>query len=349
MHRGYTAERYLDPSGRGPPEHPRPRGHDRPHRRVPRRDRRRLRGDPRRRRRRRLRRRLHLRVLAPARHPRRRDGRPVRPRRGHPGPDATPHRGRRTPRPGPQPGPPRAGRGDARRRALEDETPAGSAAAPARTSSSTPRPPPHLGPGDYTRARVTDAAPHWLTRRPGRRGSPSRPAERGRRRRSDHLALVGPTASGKSALALGVAAALGDVEIVSLDSMQVYRGLDVGTAKPTAAQRRSVRHHLVDVADPDGGLVGGPHPAGRTGRGRRHRDARAPGAPRRRDRPLRAGRRRRPADPRRGPHVARRAGSPNPPARAEWPARTPSSPPSTPTPRPASSPATAGASCARSR
>jgi len=48
-----------------------------------------------------------------------------------------------------------------------------------------------------------------------------------------------------------VAAALGDVEIVSLDSMQIYRGLDVGTAKPTAAQRRSVRHHLLDLVDPD--------------------------------------------------------------------------------------------------
>jgi tRNA dimethylallyltransferase len=48
-----------------------------------------------------------------------------------------------------------------------------------------------------------------------------------------------------------VAQALGDVEIVSLDSMQVYRGLDVGTAKPDAAARRVVRHHLVDVAEPD--------------------------------------------------------------------------------------------------
>jgi tRNA dimethylallyltransferase len=66
-----------------------------------------------------------------------------------------------------------------------------------------------------------------------------------------HLAIVGPTASGKSALALEVARALGDVEIVSVDSMQVYRGLDVGTAKPSAAERAAVPHHLVDVADPD--------------------------------------------------------------------------------------------------
>jgi tRNA dimethylallyltransferase len=65
-----------------------------------------------------------------------------------------------------------------------------------------------------------------------------------------HLALVGPTASGKSALALELARARGDVEIVSLDSMQVYRGFDIGTAKPTPAERAEVAHHLVDVADP---------------------------------------------------------------------------------------------------
>jgi tRNA dimethylallyltransferase len=65
-----------------------------------------------------------------------------------------------------------------------------------------------------------------------------------------HLALVGPTASGKSALGLAIARAAGDVEIVSLDSMQVYRGLDIGTAKPTPAEREEIAHHLVDVADP---------------------------------------------------------------------------------------------------
>ena len=62
---------------------------------------------------------------------------------------------------------------------------------------------------------------------------------------------MGPTASGKSALAMGVARALGDVELVSADSMQVYRGMDVGTAKPTPEERREVVHHLLDVADPD--------------------------------------------------------------------------------------------------
>ncbi len=65
-----------------------------------------------------------------------------------------------------------------------------------------------------------------------------------------HLALVGPTASGKTRIALEVARALGDVEIVSVDSMQLYRGLDIGTAKPTPAERAEIVHHLVDIADP---------------------------------------------------------------------------------------------------
>jgi tRNA dimethylallyltransferase len=65
-----------------------------------------------------------------------------------------------------------------------------------------------------------------------------------------HLAIVGPTATGKSTLALAVARALDDVELVSVDSMQVYRGLDIGTAKPTPTERAAVAHHLVDVADP---------------------------------------------------------------------------------------------------
>jgi tRNA dimethylallyltransferase len=63
------------------------------------------------------------------------------------------------------------------------------------------------------------------------------------------IALVGPTAAGKSALALRLALAHGG-EIVSCDSLQVYRGFDIGSAKPTAEERRQVRHHLVDVADP---------------------------------------------------------------------------------------------------
>ena len=62
-------------------------------------------------------------------------------------------------------------------------------------------------------------------------------------------AIVGPTASGKTAASLPVAEALG-AEIVSVDSMLVYRGMDVGTAKPSAAERARVPHHLLDLADP---------------------------------------------------------------------------------------------------
>ena len=68
--------------------------------------------------------------------------------------------------------------------------------------------------------------------------------------RPRHVALVGTTAVGKSALALAVARGEPDIEIVSVDSMQVYRGMDIGTAKPTAAERAEVPHHLIDVADP---------------------------------------------------------------------------------------------------
>ena len=64
------------------------------------------------------------------------------------------------------------------------------------------------------------------------------------------LAIVGVTASGKSAVALAVARRLGRAEIISVDSMQVYRGMDIGTDKPSAAVRAEVPHHLVDVADP---------------------------------------------------------------------------------------------------
>ncbi len=63
------------------------------------------------------------------------------------------------------------------------------------------------------------------------------------------LALVGPTASGKSEAAIALAERLG-AEIVSVDSMLVYRGMDVGTAKPTTEQRARVPHHLIDVVEP---------------------------------------------------------------------------------------------------
>ncbi|HJT38138.1 MAG TPA: tRNA (adenosine(37)-N6)-dimethylallyltransferase MiaA [Actinomycetota bacterium] len=63
------------------------------------------------------------------------------------------------------------------------------------------------------------------------------------------LALVGPTASGKSQIAIELSQSLG-CEIVAADSMTVYRGLDIGTAKPTPGDRSRVVHHLVDVVDP---------------------------------------------------------------------------------------------------
>ena len=62
---------------------------------------------------------------------------------------------------------------------------------------------------------------------------------------------MGPTASGKSAIALELARRMHDLEIVSADSMQVYRGMDIGTAKPNAEERAEVAHHLIDVAGPE--------------------------------------------------------------------------------------------------
>lgn len=62
--------------------------------------------------------------------------------------------------------------------------------------------------------------------------------------------LTGPTAGGKTAVGIELALRL-DAEILSLDSMAVYRGLDIGTAKPTAEERRRVPHHLLDLVEPD--------------------------------------------------------------------------------------------------
>jgi tRNA dimethylallyltransferase len=64
------------------------------------------------------------------------------------------------------------------------------------------------------------------------------------------LVILGPTASGKSDAAMAMARRVRG-EILSLDSMQVYRGMDIGTAKPKAAERAEVRHHLIDVVDPN--------------------------------------------------------------------------------------------------
>jgi tRNA dimethylallyltransferase len=64
------------------------------------------------------------------------------------------------------------------------------------------------------------------------------------------IAIVGPTASGKTTLGIALAQKFGG-EIVSADSRQIYRGMDIGTAKPTMAERRAIPHHLIDIKDPD--------------------------------------------------------------------------------------------------
>jgi tRNA dimethylallyltransferase len=64
------------------------------------------------------------------------------------------------------------------------------------------------------------------------------------------IAVVGPTASGKTALGIALAQKL-DGEIVSADSRQIYRWMDIGTAKPSAAERRAIPHHLIDIKNPD--------------------------------------------------------------------------------------------------
>lgn len=73
-------------------------------------------------------------------------------------------------------------------------------------------------------------------------------------RRERPLAILGPTASGKSTLALAlvdrIRTAGGQAELISIDSMQVYRGMNVGTATPPAAEQAQVRHHLIDLVDP---------------------------------------------------------------------------------------------------
>jgi tRNA dimethylallyltransferase len=67
--------------------------------------------------------------------------------------------------------------------------------------------------------------------------------------RPDAILLLGPTASGKSAIAMALAERF-PLEIVSVDSALVYRGMDVGTAKPSAAERAAVPHHLIDLLEP---------------------------------------------------------------------------------------------------
>src|SRR5256885_16562802 len=70
------------------------------------------------------------------------------------------------------------------------------------------------------------------------------------------LVVCGPTATGKTAVSIALARELGG-EIVNADSTQVYRGMDLGTAKPKLEERGGVAHHLFDIADPDRPLSAG--------------------------------------------------------------------------------------------
>ena len=64
------------------------------------------------------------------------------------------------------------------------------------------------------------------------------------------ISVLGPTASGKTSLAIELAKRLGG-EIISCDSMQLYRGMDIGTATPTEAEREGIPHHLLDIIEPE--------------------------------------------------------------------------------------------------
>ena len=67
---------------------------------------------------------------------------------------------------------------------------------------------------------------------------------------NDIICIAGPTASGKTALAVELATELGG-EVVSCDSMQIYRRMDIGTAKPTAEEMQGIPHHMIDIIEPD--------------------------------------------------------------------------------------------------
>ena len=69
------------------------------------------------------------------------------------------------------------------------------------------------------------------------------------------VAVVGPTATGKTALGVALAQRFSG-EVISADSMQIYRRMDIGTAKPTAQERALVPHHMLDVADPTEAYAG---------------------------------------------------------------------------------------------
>ena len=65
-----------------------------------------------------------------------------------------------------------------------------------------------------------------------------------------NLLIVGTTASGKSSLAIELARCRSNVEIISIDSMAIYRGMDIGTATPTVAEQEEIPHHIIDIVDP---------------------------------------------------------------------------------------------------
>ena len=106
--------------------------------------------------------------------------------------------------------------------------------------------------GCVARVTITAGHPHHLS---GVLGAvTARPRHRVRipvAERVTAVALVGVTASGKSEAARAVALRRGDTEIVSVDSMCVYRGMDLGTSKPTPAEQAQVPHHLIDLVDPE--------------------------------------------------------------------------------------------------
>src|SRR5580704_17181170 len=100
------------------------------------------------------------------------------------------------------------------------------------------------------------------------------------------VAVVGPTAAGKSELSLALARAL-DGEVINADSMQLYQGMDIGTAKLTTSERGGIPHHLLDIWQVPGGQRLGVPGAG-AGRHRGHPAARPDPDPGRRVRPVRA-------------------------------------------------------------
>ena len=159
------------------------------------------------------------------------------------------------------------------------------------------------GRGDHHRG----PSPPPLGPTPRGAGAPAAPRADPGGQRLSVVALVGVTASGKSDAALEVAERRGDCEIVSVDSMCVYRGMDIGTSKPGPAARRAVPHHLLDLVDPDEDFtVTRFQDEAREALGR-HREPGPPRPPRRRDRAVPPCRDRRPALPRPLPRGGRRA------------------------------------------